>query len=99
MDTRDISAQEFMLRDVRVDPGALPAENLEIFRRAVRACDLALGGVDFICRDLFKAFHNQECGINEVNCQPYLNLHVWANPYDPLFAAKFILRRFFRLGR
>ena len=50
-------------------------DNVELFEKISRLCDAPLIGLDFICQDISRPYHQQECAVLEANSLPYIDMH------------------------
>ena len=50
-------------------------DNLALFEKVSRLCDTPLVGLDFICQDISRPYHQQECAVLEANSLPYIDMH------------------------
>ena len=50
-------------------------DNIAIFEKVSRLCEAPLIGLDFICQDISRPYHQQECAILEANSLPYIDMH------------------------
>jgi cyanophycin synthetase len=67
-------------------------ENIELFEKVSKVCDLAVVGIDVMCADLSKSILEQEgSGIVEVNSTPSLRMHHYPLQGEPVDAASLIL--------
>ncbi len=49
--------------------------NVELFEKISRLCGAPLIGLDFICQDISRPYHQQECAVLEANSLPYIDMH------------------------
>jgi len=67
-------------------------ENIEMFERIAKICDLNIIGIDFMCKDLSTPVTNQKnIGVIEVNASPGLRMHHYPSIGEPINVAKLIL--------
>lgn len=67
-------------------------ENITLFERIARVCDLNTIGIDIMCGDLSKPIIGQErAGVIEVNVSPGLRMHHYPLQGEPVNAAGLIL--------
>src|SRR3990167_4169004 len=50
-------------------------DNIALFQKVSRLCEASLIGMDFICQDISRSHHQQECAILEANSLPYVDMH------------------------
>src|SRR3990167_1798454 len=50
-------------------------DNIAIFEKVSRLCETPLIGLDFICQDISRPYHQQECAVLEANSLPYIDMH------------------------
>ena len=50
-------------------------DNTALFQKVSRLCEAPLIGLDFICQDISRPYHQQECAILEANSLPYIDMH------------------------
>ena len=50
-------------------------DNIALFEKISRLCGAPLIGLDFICQDISRPYHQQECAILEANSLPYIDMH------------------------
>jgi len=50
-------------------------DNTALFQKISRLCGASLIGLDFICQDISRPYHRQECAILEANSLPYIDMH------------------------
>jgi len=50
-------------------------DNIALFEKISRLCDTPLIGLDFICQDISRPHHQQECAVLEANSLPYIDMH------------------------
>ncbi|MFH1712050.1 MAG: hypothetical protein ABH846_02320 [Patescibacteria group bacterium] len=50
-------------------------ENIILFKKVYELCGTPLIGLDFICQDISKSHHEQQCAVLEVNGLPYIDMH------------------------
>ena len=50
-------------------------DNIALFEKVSRLCESPLIGLDFICQDISRPHHQQECAVLEANSLPYIDMH------------------------
>ena len=50
-------------------------DNIALFQKVSRLCEATLIGLDFICQDISRPYHQQECAVLEANSLPYIDMH------------------------
>ena len=50
-------------------------DNIALFEKISRLCGAPLIGLDFICQDISRPYHQQECAVLEANSLPYIDMH------------------------
>lgn len=68
-------------------------ENIKLFEKIARACDLNIVGIDVICQDIRKPIIDQpRAGIIEINPSPGLRMHHFPVEGEPINLARKILK-------
>src|SRR3989338_7575978 len=49
-------------------------DNIALFEKISRLCEAPLVGLDFICQDISRPYHQQECAVLEANSLPYIDM-------------------------
>ncbi len=81
----------------RIALSSVHPDNLELFKKAHKACGLHVSGIDFITPDISKSHKEVRCIINEINSAPEVVVHYYADKKRSLEAPKDILREMFGL--
>ena len=50
-------------------------DNIALFQKISRLCIAPIIGLDFICQDISRPYHQQECAVLEANSLPYIDMH------------------------
>ena len=61
--------------DIHDKTGEVHPDNTALFQKISRLCDAPLIGLDFICQDISRPYHQQECAVLEANSLPYIDMH------------------------
>lgn len=79
----------------RVDRNIIPAENYEMFIRAVKTLGMRFAGIDYISPDITIPYTKIKSAINEINSAPHSDVHYKdTHPHDN-YAAERILKKLF----
>lgn len=66
-------------------------DNIALFQKISRLCDTPLVGLDFICQDISRPYHQQECAVLEANSLPYIDMHHYPLTGQPRNVAGLIM--------
>ena len=66
-------------------------DNIALFQKISRLCDTPLVGLDFICQDISRPHHQQECAVLEANSLPYIDMHHYPTTGQPRNVAGLIM--------
>ena len=58
-------------------------DNIALFEKISRLCEAPLIGLDFICQDISRPYHQQECAVLEANSLPYIDMHHYPTTGKP----------------
>ncbi|MEK7104893.1 MAG: hypothetical protein AAB868_02535, partial [Patescibacteria group bacterium] len=61
--------------DIHDKTGEIHPDNIALFQKISRFCGAPLVGLDFICQDISRPHHRQECAVLEANSLPYIDMH------------------------
>lgn len=66
-------------------------DNIALFQRISRLCGAPLVGLDFICQDISRPHHRQECAVLEANSLPYIDMHHYPATGQPRNVAGLVM--------
>ena len=66
-------------------------DNIALFQKISRLCDTPLVGLDFICQDISRPYHRQECAVLEANSLPYIDMHHYPLTGQPRNVAEMVM--------
>ncbi len=61
--------------DIHDKTDEIHPDNVALFQNISHLCDTPLVGLDFICQDISRPHHQQECAVLEANSLPYIDMH------------------------
>ena len=77
--------------DIHDKTGEIHPDNIALFQKISRLCDTPLVGLDFICQDISRPYHQQECAVLEANSLPYIDMHHYPTTGQPRNVASLIM--------
>ena len=77
--------------DIHDKTDEIHPDNIALFEKISRLCDAPLVGLDFICRDISRPHHQQECAVLEANSLPYIDMHHYPVTGKPRNVASLIM--------
>ena len=77
--------------DIHDKTDEIHPDNIALFEKISRLCDTPLVGLDFICQDISRPYHRQECAVLEANSLPYIDMHHYPLTGQPRNVASLVM--------
>lgn len=77
--------------DIHDKTDEIHPDNIALFKKVSLLCNTSLVGIDFICRDISRSHHQQECAVLEANSLPYIDMHHYPATGQPRNVAGLVM--------